>query len=66
MSSDAALIKRLGGPAKVAELLGYQKHGGVQRVHNWCARGIPSRVKVERPDLFLPQPKQAAEPAKAS
>jgi hypothetical protein len=49
---DAALIKALGGPAKVAELLGYDK-GGVQRVHNWTVRGIPAGVKVQRPDLFM-------------
>jgi hypothetical protein len=53
MKSDAALIDALGGPAKVAELLGYDKQrGGVQRVHNWLGRGIPPRVKLERPDLF--------------
>ena len=69
MSTDKLLIKALGGPAKVAELLGYDKDGGVQRVHNWVTRGIPSRVKVARPDLFMqqapagagaPQVKQAA------
>lgn len=49
---DKALIERLGGPAKVAELLGYEKDGGTQRVHNWTARGIPAKVKLERPDLF--------------
>jgi hypothetical protein len=63
------LIDGLGGPAKVAELLGYDKHGGTQRVHNWIARGIPPKVKLERPDLFLsselvttpsPESKQAA------
>ena len=53
MSTDESLIKSLGGPAKVAELLGYDKDGGVQRVHNWCKRGIPPRVKVERADLFM-------------
>ncbi len=45
---DGALIEALGGPAKVAELLGYEKHGGTQRVHNWITRGIPSKVKLER------------------
>lgn len=39
---------------KVAELLGYAKDGGVQRVQNWKTRGIPPAVKLERPDLFLP------------
>ena len=49
---DAALIAELGGPAKVAELLSYAD-GGVQRVFNWTVRGIPSAVKLKRPDLFL-------------
>jgi hypothetical protein len=51
--TDADLIDELGGPAKVCELLSIPKHGGVQRVQNWKARGIPARVKLERPDLFL-------------
>lgn len=55
MTSDKALIERLGGPAKVAELLGFDKHGGVQRVHNWMTRGIPARVKLQFPDVFLKQ-----------
>lgn len=52
---DAGLIIALGGPAKLAETLGYDKSaGGVQRIQNWMTRGIPSAVKVERPDLFMP------------
>lgn len=51
---DAKVIADLGGPTKVAELLEYDKaHGGVQRVQNWMKRGIPSHVKLNRPDLFL-------------
>ena len=51
---DATLIKTLGGPAKVAEILGYDKAaGGVQRIHNWITRGIPSKVKLEHPELIL-------------
>lgn len=50
---DRTRIERLGGPAKVAELLGYEKDGGTQRVHNWTVRGIPAKVKLEHPDLFL-------------
>lgn len=66
MDEDTDLIKRLGGPTRVAELLGYDKaRGGVQRVQNWLTRGIPSSVKVERPDLFMPGYAPAAEPAKA-
>jgi hypothetical protein len=52
-TTDAKLIRDLGGPAKICELLGYDKEGGVQRVQNWITRGIPSRVKVQRPDLFM-------------
>jgi hypothetical protein len=51
---DALIIKKLGGPAQVAELLGLPKYGGVQRVQNWTVRGIPSHVKVEHPALFMP------------
>lgn len=53
MSDDELRIRRLGGPARVAALLQYSKRGGTQRVSNWIDRGIPPRVKVERPDLFL-------------
>ena len=56
---------------KVAELLGYDKHGGVQRVDNWRRRGIPPKVKLERPDLFLvrervPEAPAANPPAEAA
>mgnify|MGYP003509605250 FL=1 len=51
--TDAERIEALGGPAKVAEMLNYEKHRGVQRVTNWVTRGIPSRVKVEHPNLFM-------------
>lgn len=50
---DRRLIDELGGPAKVAALLNLKAAGGVQRVHNWRSRGIPSKVKVDRPDLFM-------------
>ena len=65
---DATIIDKLGGPARVAELLGYDKRsGGVQRVHNWIARGIPWRVKVERPDLFtVVSSEKDQQPAKAA
>jgi len=52
MDSDETRIRALGGPTKLAQLLGYGP-GGAQRVSNWIARGIPSKVKVERPDLFM-------------
>lgn len=52
MVADARLIDELGGPTKVARLLGYRERGGVQRVQNWKTRGIPARVKLANPDLF--------------
>lgn len=52
IEKDAALIAELGGPAKLAELLGYED-GGLQRVFNWTTRGIPSAVKLDHPELFL-------------
>lgn len=61
--NDSDLIKSLGGPAKVAELLGYEKQGGVQRVQNWLTRGIPAHVKVRRPDLFMTQLSKLSETA---
>lgn len=53
-TQDAQLIADLGGPAKVAELLKYDKqNGGVQRVQNWITRGIPPKVKLQFPEVFL-------------
>lgn len=64
IAMDRELIDRLGGPAKVAELLGFDKKGGVQRVHNWKERGIPPAVKLAYPEIFLvpaqPEPAKAA------
>jgi hypothetical protein len=53
--TDAELIRQLGGPTKVACLLSLPKFGGAQRVQNWTVRGIPAAVKVQRPDLFMPE-----------
>lgn len=50
--TDSELIDELGGPTKLARVLGYGS-GGPQRVSNWKSRGIPAEVKLERPDLFL-------------
>lgn len=50
--TDSQLINALGGPSKVAKLLGFDK-GGAQRVHNWLTRGIPPKVKLEYPHIFL-------------
>lgn len=58
IKQDAALIEELGGPAKVAALLGFGDYG-TQRVQNWITRGIPAAVKVAHPDLFLKLAKAA-------
>jgi len=50
--SDRETILRLGGPTKLARLLGYKKYGP-QRVGNWMVRGIPAQVKIDHPELFL-------------
>lgn len=63
--NDARLIDALGGPAKLAALLGFDR-GGVQRVHNWRTRGIPAKVKLARPDLFSQQAQQKLERSTAS
>jgi hypothetical protein len=65
--TDADIIKSHGGPAQLARLLGYDMPHGVQRVQNWLSRGIPSKVKVERPDIFLAhlQHQHAGESAQA-
>jgi len=52
-NNDRALIAELGGPAKLAEMLRYPKHGGVQRVSNWTRRGIPAAIKLEYQQIFL-------------
>lgn len=57
---DKTLLLSLGGPAKVARLLGYGK-GGTNRVCNWLERGIPAAVKVEFPEIFL-APKKRKKP----
>ncbi len=53
--ADADLIRQLGGPTKVASLLSLPKFGGAQRVQNWMARGIPAAIKVQHPNLFMPE-----------
>jgi len=53
VDADRRLIESLGGPAKLAKLLGFDPDGGTQRVQNWKVRGIPAGVRLARPDIFL-------------
>lgn len=50
-AADRALIQRLGGPGTVAKCIG----ASLQRVQNWTIRGIPVRVKLAHPEMFLPE-----------
>lgn len=50
---DKDLIRSLGGPTKVARLLGYEGAKGVARVAMWTRRGIPAKVKLEHIGLFV-------------
>lgn len=50
IEADKEILLKLGGSTRVAELLGYKDR---QRVQNWMKRGIPSKVKLQYPHLFL-------------
>lgn len=51
--NDLEIIRRHGGPAKLAELLKFDKKSGTQRVFNWMKRGIPPAVKLSNPKIFM-------------
>lgn len=50
IEADKCILLKLGGSTKVAELLGFKDK---QRVQNWMKRGIPSKVKLQYPHIFL-------------
>lgn len=67
IAADAQRIADLGGAAKVAELLGFERRlGGVQRVHNWTVRGVPPEIRLTRPDLFPIKSKRQAPKTEAA
>lgn len=67
MKTDAQIIDDLGGPAKVAELLGLSAKSGTQRVHNWKTRGIPPAIRLDHLDLFgMPQANAANQTKEAA
>lgn len=51
--TDAEIIDHYGGPARLAEKLGWAESRAIQRIHNWRSRGIPAAVKIKHADLFL-------------
>lgn len=48
-TNDSVLIDRLGGVAVLAKRM----KTSIQRVQNWKQRGIPPKVKLEHPEIFL-------------
>lgn len=54
LERDRQIIRQLGGPTKVANMLGLTQHGP-QQVANWLNRGIPAHIKVRHPELFMPE-----------
>lgn len=65
IEADAARIKELGGPTRVAVLLKLDKNGGTQRIQNWLTRGIPAEMKLQHPVLRTPAKRQGT-PAEAA
>lgn len=58
--TDQEYIEKLGGVKAIADYLGCD----YQRVHNWIRRGIPAKVKIENPNLFLTKnPKKLKTPS---
>jgi hypothetical protein len=50
---DKALIESLGGARELVKLLKWDSNGGLQRINNWKARGIPPAIKIQYPKIFL-------------
>lgn len=59
LNKDSEIINSLGGPRKVAIALGWDEEKGARRVSNWRTRGIPSKVLVDHPLIFLKSKKAA-------
>ncbi len=53
------LIDIMGGPTKVAQLLGIvNEKGAIQRISNWKKRGIPAQVMLTHSKIFAKYKKQ--------
>lgn len=52
MNTEIDVIGLLGGPKRVAEMLGFShKPGAIQRVSNWRHRGIPPGILLAHPEF---------------
>ena len=50
---DKKIIDLYGGATKLSNLLNFKTPNGARRVHNWKTRGIPAKVKLDFPEVFL-------------
>jgi hypothetical protein len=51
--NDKEIIEYYGGATKLAHKLGFSSHHDVIKVNQWKTRGIPARVKLTFPEVFL-------------
>ena len=61
-----ALRKRFGSYANLGVHLGLKRHQASAYICNWKKIGIPARLKVSRPDLFMPYMIAASQDAQNS
>jgi hypothetical protein len=51
--TDKEIIEKLGGSSKVAALLQLGGRFPQIRVNQWKTRGIPAKIKLQYPHIFL-------------
>mgnify|MGYP000942257663 CR=1 FL=1 len=63
LHADAALVDHLGGPAALADQLGFTGSSRVQRIQNWKYRGIPEVIRLRHREIFEAAEAQLADQA---
>jgi hypothetical protein len=51
--NDKDIIEKLGGSSEVARLLKLTGNHPQIRVNQWKTRGIPAKIKLQYPHIFL-------------
>ena len=51
--TDKEIVEFYGGGTKLARKLGLLTHPDRIKVNNWKVRGIPAKIKLQYPELFL-------------
>jgi hypothetical protein len=51
--NDKEIIEYYGGSTKLARKLGLLSHHDAIKVNQWKVRGIPARIKLQFPEVFL-------------